>query len=196
LSDGYTRAGQDSGGTNQVLDHSEQVLQIEGLEEVAIPAPDGVLRLGPLQVPLRGGDQDDRDLPRGSLLPQLSEQVPPCLLAVTQVHHQQRGASGLDLVEGARDEVGRGDVVLLVLQQLAHHVEELDRAVNDEDVFPFHLFRRRSCSAVHAPVPTAHPILRSQPACCAHHRAFAWFQVPGSKKSQGYETGSYNAPAR
>jgi len=123
-----------------------------------------VLLLGPLEVLLGGGDQNDRDLAGGGFLLELGEQVPPRLLAMTQVHDQQRGTSGLDLVEGARDKVGRGDVVVLVLQQLAHHVEELDRAVDDEDVLALHLLRRRSCCAIHAPVSVPHPILRSPPA--------------------------------
>jgi hypothetical protein len=37
--------GQDSGRTDQVLDHRQQLLEIEGLEEVAISAPQGMLVL-------------------------------------------------------------------------------------------------------------------------------------------------------
>jgi hypothetical protein len=46
---GWERPRSNSGGTNQLPDHLEEFLQIEGLEEVAVP-PDGVLLLGSLEV--------------------------------------------------------------------------------------------------------------------------------------------------
>ena len=52
------------------------------------------------------------------LLSQLSQQVPAGHLAVNQIDDQQRWPGDLDLLEGLGDEVGRGDVVVLVLQQL------------------------------------------------------------------------------
>jgi hypothetical protein len=66
-------------------------------------------------------------------------------------------------MEGARDEVGRRDVVVLVLQQLAYHVGELDRAIDDEDVLALHLLRRRASAAVHGsvPSPTRHSLTSS-----------------------------------
>ena len=51
------------------------------------------------------------------------------------------GLADLDLVKGLRDDIGRGDVVLLVLQQFPHHIEEGNRAVDDEDVLALHLLR-------------------------------------------------------
>ena len=62
-----------SGLPDQLPDHPQQLLEIEGLEEIAVPTPEGMLLLGPLQVLLRRGNQDDGDLPCRGFLPQLGQ---------------------------------------------------------------------------------------------------------------------------
>jgi hypothetical protein len=70
------------------------------------------------------------------------------------------------LVEGAGHEIGGGDVVALFLEELAHHVEELDRAVDHENMLAAHLRRGRACAAGHGPVPALHPGIVPHSATC------------------------------
>ena len=131
----------DSGRTDQLLDGLQQRFETERLEEVAIATPDHPLRLGLLQEPLRGRDQDDRDIPGRGLVSQSANRSQPAISPWIRSTISNDGRAVSIWWNVSRDEVGRGDVVVLILQQVPDHIEELNRAVDDEDVLALHLLR-------------------------------------------------------
>jgi hypothetical protein len=92
------------------------------------------VRLGVRQQPGIGGDHQDRDTSGIGIRIELLQELPARLLPDGNVDDQGVGAQRFDLGEGVGGEVGGGDVVALLLEQLAHDVEERGRGVDGEDV--------------------------------------------------------------